>query len=220
LTVLVLHLDLQLLKPLHAATGTAQTILKTKLSVTKAADTPSGASTGSLAQTVAKFNVTNSANVGTYDATLKSMTVNMASTIANTADSLKYVTFYKDSVSGTAPNHGNSGVGSGNALASIGVEDVDNATNPCTSAAQLTCVTASPVTKFTNTAILDAAFTDVVIASGATKTIIVVADTDDAATGKNFSAGIASDGIIWSDGVTSALTSVNSLPIIGSTLTY
>ncbi len=203
-----------------AATGTAQTVLKTKLSVTKASDTPSGASTGSLAQTVAKFNVTNSANVGTYDATLKSLTVNMASTIANTADSLKYVTFYKDTVSGTAPNHGNSGVGSGNALASIGVEDVDNATNPCTSAAQLTCVTASPATKFTNTAILDAAFTDVTIASGATKTIIVVADTDDAATGKNFSAGIASDGIIWSDGVTSALTSVNSLPIIGSTLTY
>lgn len=200
-----------------SATGTAQTVVKTKLSITKAADSPSGSSTGSTQQVVAKFNVTNSANVGNYDATLQSLTVDLGSTITLAANSVKYITFYKDSVSGTVPNHGNSGVGSGNALASIGEV---SGTGTCTSAGQLTCVVTSPDRKFTNTAITDGRFTDVVIASGATKTIIVVADTSDAVATNNFSAGIASTGAIWSDGVTSGLTTVNSLPIAGSTLTY
>lgn len=200
-----------------SATGTAQTVVKTKLSITKASDSPSGASTGSTQQTVAKFNVTNSANVGNYDATLKSLTVDLSSTISLTDNTVTYVTFYKDSVSGTAPNHGNSGVGSGNALASIGEV---TGTGTCTSAGQLTCITTSPNLKFTNTAITNARFTDVVIAAGSTRTIIVVANTSDAATGKNFAAGIASNGAIWDDGVTSTLTTVDSLPIAGSTLTY
>lgn len=205
-----------------ASTGTAGTMTayKTKLTIALASDTPSGASTGSLAQTVAKFVVSNSSNVGSYDATLQSMTVNMSSTITNTANSLKYITFYKNAISGAAPTQGNVGVGTGNALASIGVEDVEDATNPCASAAQLTCVLAAPATKFTNTAILDAAFTDVTIAAGSSVTIIVVADTDNAAATNNFSAGIASTGITWSDGTTSAIATVDSLPIIGRTLTY
>ena len=199
-----------------SATGLAMNVVKTKITITKAADSPSGSSTGSTQQTVAKFNVTNSANVGNYQATLKSMTVDMSSTIAIHATSVRYITFYKDSVSGTPPNNGNSGVGSGNALASIGV----NNSSTCTTAGQLTCVNASPANTFTNTAIDDAHFTDVVIAAGATKTIIVVADTSDALTNTHFSAGLASNSVIWDDGVTSTLTTVDSLPIAGSTLTY
>lgn len=198
-----------------SATGTAQTVVKTKITVTKAGDSPSGSSTGNTQQVVAKFNVTNSANVGNYSATLTGMTVDMSSTITIAATSVRYVTFYKDSVSGTVPNHGNSGVGSGNALASIGV----NNGGTCTTAGQLTCVNASPANTFTNTAVAIAAFTDVVVAAGSTKTIIVVANTSDATTGKNFSAGLAATDVAWNDGV-NAFTSVNSLPISGSTLTY
>lgn len=199
-----------------SATGTLQTVVKTKVTITKAGDSPSGASSGTLQQTVAKFNVTNSANVGNYPATLKTMTVNMSSTITLAAANVYYVSFYKDSVSGDAPNEGNSGVGTGNALASIGVLTVGGA---CTTAGNLTCVVANPVNTFTNSTIADARFADVSIAAGATKTIFVVADTQAAGTGKNFSAGIAANGVTWNDGVND-ITTVNSLPISGSTLTY
>jgi len=202
-----------------ASTGTAGTMTayRTKISVAHATDSPSGASSGSLQQIVAKYVISNSANAGNYDATLEGMTVNMGSTITNAANSVKYITFFKTTVSGSAPNQGNSGVGSGNALASIGVKD---GSGTCTTAAQLTCVAASPAQKFTNTAIADAAFTDVTIASGSFVTIIVVADTDNAATGNNFSAGISSTGVEWGDGVSASLTSVDTLPITGKTLTY
>jgi hypothetical protein len=191
------------------------TAVRTKLTVTAAADSPSGASSGGSGQTVAKFVVTNSANPGNYSATVKLMNLNIGSTIVwtNTDTPARYITFYKNSISGGVTNEG---VASGNALGAYGYDTAD-ATNICTTGDSLIC--ANDVLGFSSLTLTEDAFGDVVVAAGSSVTILVTADTGDAASGKNFSAGISAAGVTWNDGV-SDFTSVNSLPLTGKTLTY
>jgi len=206
-----------ILETVTSATGQTMTAVKTKLTVTAAADSPSGASSGGNGQTVAKFVVTNSSNPGNYSATLKGMELNIGSSIAwADADTpARYITFYKNSISGSVTNVG---VASGNALGAYGY-DTASATlnNVCTTGDSLIC--ANSVLGFSNLTLGEAAFGDVVVAAGSSVTIFVTADTGDAASGKNFSAGISATGVTWNDGEHD-FTSVNSLPLTGKTLTY
>lgn len=77
------------------------TLYRAKLSVAWASDTPSGASSGSASQTVAKFVVTNLANSGSYVVTIRYVNFNISTSISN-ASANRALTIYKDSLSTTA----------------------------------------------------------------------------------------------------------------------
>lgn len=72
------------------------TIYRTVLTVALAADSPSGITTGASEQSVAKFVVTNSMNVGSYSATISRFDLDVGSTIETTAP--RAIRLYKDSV--------------------------------------------------------------------------------------------------------------------------
>ncbi|MBI4812717.1 hypothetical protein HY798_04790 [Candidatus Falkowbacteria bacterium] len=78
--------------------GNQMTVYKTKVTVAFAADTPSGASVGGDDMTVAKINITNSANTGNYSANIAALNFAISQTdISNTAD--RELKIYKDSIS-------------------------------------------------------------------------------------------------------------------------
>jgi hypothetical protein len=178
--------------------GNYQDIFRTKITVAKAADAPSGLTSGSTEQTVAKFVVTNSSNVDNQVATVKLMNLDIGSTISNTA--ARAIKIYKDSVT------------TGNIVAST--------TTPCFG-------TASTICAFGATGFADAGFTDTDVSAGSSRTFIVTMDTSDATTQKNLTVGLATTAtyasrfpLLWSDGVTSSVTMVDSLPVSGNTLSY
>jgi len=71
---------------------------RSKITVAFAGDSPSGSSVGASAQTIAKFVVSNSSNVGNYKATVNTMNFAISNTgISNTAT--RTMNVYKDSVS-------------------------------------------------------------------------------------------------------------------------
>jgi len=140
--------------------------------------------------------VSNSSNVVSYDATLKLVNLDINSTVTPSTGA-RTIKIYKTSIA------------AGNLLATAtyndGVAFVD--------------------TDSASTAITEATFTDVDIAPGGSVTLIVTADTQYGSTGENFSAGIEQNDVAWDDGVYFAtnaanITSVDSLPIIGKTLSY
>jgi len=192
-------------------------LMRTVLTIAYASDSPAGASSGATDQNVAKYVVSNTANVGNYDAVLELLGQSINSTIVLAATD-RNVKIYKD------------GISAGNILATI--EYDNNATSSCTPSASLACIdvgvnTAANSYGATNASTTDgltaARFTDVTIAAGTSKTIIVTADTLDAATGKNFSASPISTGVAtgvqWSDGSASVNVLI-PLPITPKTLTY
>ncbi|MBU1203317.1 hypothetical protein KKH39_04735 [Patescibacteria group bacterium] len=63
-------------------------------------------------------------------------------------------------------------------------------------------------------------FIDVEITAGASKTFWVTLDTNDAASTDSLSISLEAGDVIWTDGVTSSITTVNSLPLTPYTLTY
>lgn len=198
--------------------NTAQTranefvLYRAKLNLAWAGDTPTGLSGQSAAQTIAKFVVTNQANVGNYSATVNYVNFSLSTTISNTADRVLKV--YKDG------------------LATTPVWTTSFDANGGT----------TPVTSFVNTGNTDAhngsLFTDVDISSGATKTFYVTLDTTDATTNKTLSVYIPSShtgkyagnraaagtvyGFVWSDGVTNNIAGLDNqqLPLQPKTLTY
>lgn len=187
-----------------AISGNQMTVYATKISVAFATDTPSGSvyATGGDDQQVAKFVVTNSANVGSYAATLKYMnlaiTQSGTSKAANTAVEVKV---YKNN-SLTSTNL--VGTTSFAAAANSNIGD----------------------TAFTNGTSNATNFIDTDITAGESQTFIVTMDTNglsmDADTGaESISIGMADSDIAWRDGViTSDITSVNSLPLSAKTLSY
>ncbi|MDD5071899.1 MAG: hypothetical protein PHQ42_04160 [Patescibacteria group bacterium] len=80
-------------------TCNTMTVYRTKISAAWAGDTPSGSTVGSSAQTIAKINLTNSANAGNYTAIVKYVNLALSTTISNTAN--RTLTIYKDSTSTT-----------------------------------------------------------------------------------------------------------------------
>ncbi|MBI3671400.1 hypothetical protein HY249_01235 [Candidatus Azambacteria bacterium] len=134
-----------------------------------------------------KVNVSNSANVGNYSATVKLMNfANSSSGAVGTASGTKALTVYKDNTSTTA----------------------------------LATTNYASLQAFTTTAITEGAFTDVEIAAGATKLFIVTLDTSNAVATNTVTVGMSAGNITWTDGYTTSITTVNSLPLLSKTLTY
>ena len=77
--------------------GNAMTVYRTKVTAAWASDSPSGARVGSSAETIAKINITNSANAGNYTATIKYVNLALSTTISNTAN--RAMNVYKDNLS-------------------------------------------------------------------------------------------------------------------------
>lgn len=77
---------------------------------------------------------------------------------------------------------------------------------------------------FGDTSWADGDFTDVEIVGNAnsdsTRTFLVTMDTTDAAADTRVTVGLDFGDLIWSDGVTSAITYVESLPVVGRTVSY
>jgi len=73
---------------------------------------------------------------------------------------------------------------------------------------------------FVDSVLTDSGFTDVEITAGASKTFFVTLDTNDAGTTDSLSINLEAGDITWTDGVTSGITTVNSLPLTPKTLTY
>ncbi len=182
-----------------AAMGNVMTIYRTKLSVAWASDTPSGVSSPNSAQTIAKFVISNSANVGDYTATVNlinfSMSQSGASCLAAGTDRYLYV--YKDSIL------------TANLLAST-----------------FFCQTgyiAGEAFGHTATTIANGSFTDVDIAAGTSKTFWVTGDTTDNNSGsvtETLSISVAATGMTWTDGISSGITAVDTLPLLSKTFTY
>jgi hypothetical protein len=63
-------------------------------------------------------------------------------------------------------------------------------------------------------------FTTVSIEPGTSQTFTVVMETSDASANNTLTVGLAAGDLGWSDGYSARLTSVDSLPLTGKTLTY
>ncbi len=174
------------------AFGTTTTLYRAKLTTAWASDTPSGASSPSASQTVAKFVITNLANAGSYTATVNKVDFDLSTTIsqAGGTGTARAINVYKDSLSTTA-------LMTTNYFAANGPRQVYD-------------------TNFT-----ESSFTDVDLANGAAKTFYVTMDTSDAASTKSLSVRIGSSDVTWTDGVSTSLTVMGQdLPLIFKTFTY
>ncbi len=187
-------------------------LYRTKLTVAWAGDAPSGVAGPAAAQTIAKFVVSNQANVGNYSSTVSYVNFSLSGTISNTTPSAtRALNVYKDSLATTAlwTTTFNYGVSTQNSFDNTGNDDTNSAF----------------------------AFTDVEVSSGATKTFYVTLDTTDAASTKTLSVTIPSNhagkyaqgrnsagtvyGLVWTDGVTSGIAAHdNVLPLGYKTFTY
>lgn len=181
-----------------AAYAATTTLYRTKLTTAWSGDAPSGSSSPSSAQTIGKFVITNLANAGTYTATVMVVNFNFSSTISPNADQAisQAVIVYKDSLSTTA-------------LATT-YWTLDG-----------TSSTADPVVPTGNTRYTEAGFTNVEVASGASKTFYVTMDTTAAASTENLSIRIPADFVEWHDGVSTSSTLMGQdLPLTYKTFTY
>ncbi|MEK7211596.1 MAG: hypothetical protein AAB731_03110 [Patescibacteria group bacterium] len=172
--------------------------LKTKLSLAYAADAPSGLSAAASEQTVAKWVVSNAANVGNYTALVRAMnfTVSSAGASMSTQSTLKV---YKDSIT------------TGNQLAS---------SNYCSGAS------ACGGANYVNSTIAIGDFTDFYVAAGSSVPVIVTLGTSGSGFSSNetLTVGLAAGQLTWADDAYASslatLTMVYSLPLAGKTLYY
>lgn len=183
-------------------------LYRAKLTVAWAGDAPSGVAGPAAAQTVAKFVVSNQANVGNYSATVSYVNFSLSGTISNTTPAAtRALNVYKDSLATTALWTTTFTYGS------------------------------STQSAFDNTGATAGDYTTVEVSSGATKTFFVTLDTTDAASTKTLSIAIPSShtaksangrasmgtayGLVWTDGVTASIAAHdNVLPLGYKTFTY
>ena len=181
--------------------GSVMDLVRAKLTLAHAADSPSGASTAGSEQTVAKFVASNSSNVGNYALTITKLNFEISSSGASMTGTSADLKVFKDSIS------------TANQLAT---------TDYCNPAG---CTRVN----FVSTEIAEGSFTDLEIAAGSSKTLIVTLETNNAGfeATETLSVGInqAAD-IIWHDGNDNGSGSndnyytVDSLPLAGKTLVY
>ncbi len=82
------------------------------------------------------------------------------------------------------------------------------------------CLSPVTVCSFAPMTFDDASFVDTDISPNMSRTFFVTADTSDATTGNTFTASIPHNGVLWSDGITPAITIFDGLPLAGNTLRY
>jgi len=187
------------------------TAYATKISVAFASDTPSGSvySTGGDDQIIGKFVVTNSANAGNYSATIKSLNFTMSQSGTSKAiATVAQMKVYKSSVLAA------------NLVANtIFAADDDHDISDTGFVATGT----NAVTDTESNAAMG--FEDVEIEAGQSQTFIVTLDTDDFiaadTAAESISIGMASDDILWRDGVIqSNINAVNTLPLSSKSINY
>lgn len=195
--------------------GSMMTVYRTKISVAHSASAPSGAASAQTEQIVGKFVISNTANVNNAAATIKLLNVDVATSISLAAGSTRLLNIYKTET-----------LSSDNQLATSNV----NAAVAVTGA--MVCVPGSSTYNSTTCpALQDSAFTDITIEAGSSQVFTVTFNTTDATSAKTLTIGIpgslittpvtsAGGYIQWSDGYTGTIQSVNTLPLIGKTLTY
>jgi hypothetical protein len=180
--------------------GNMLSVYKTKLTVAHAANAPSGASSKGTGQVVAKFVVSNSANVNNQAASISFMDLAISTSISQSAGSAPTVKIYKTeslteanrlittTLTGTKP------------AAMLFGSSRDESTYPLFRTSD--------------------SFTAVSIEAGTSQTFTVTVDSNDAAANNTLTVGLATGDIGWTDGYSAQLTTVNSLPLTGKTLTY
>jgi len=173
-------------------TANQMTVYRTKATIAWASDTPSGAAVGGDDAVVAKFVVTNSSNIGSYKATIETMNFAISQTgVSTAAATARTLNVYKDSVLAA------------NLLATT---DFGSATVPWNM-------------NFSDTRITT--FTDLEVSAGNQRIVFVTLDTTDAGSDDKISISLAADDVSWSDGQSTAITSMPSvLPLTPKTLTY
>lgn len=192
---------------ISTAQGNTMTVYRTQPSVSTNFTASNGASSQ---RELAHFIVSNETNEGGYAMTVERMKITINGDLTETSTNSRVFTLYKDSIAtgnivGRLTLAGESGDTYGGVL--------DFATTGST-VTGFTGYTATATTNFTPS-------TGVEISSGSSKTFILVADTTVPKTTSTatvyVSATLAADGITWSDGSATTITSVNNLPLsIGS----
>jgi hypothetical protein len=177
-----------------ALNGNIMDLVRAKLTLAHAADSPAGASTASSEQTVAKFVATNGSNIGNYSVTIKNLNFSVSAAGASLYTSAAQKV-YKDSIS------------TSNQLAT---------TSYCTGTG-VSCV-------YSTTVYAEASFTDLEIAAGSSRTIVVTQDTSTSgfSASETLSVGVPATGATWTDGNANSdvYYTVDGLPIAGKTLVF
>ncbi len=177
---------------------------RSKISIAFASDTPTGASSPSSEQTIAKFVVSNTSNSGNYTALLKNMDVQLSQAGISLA-AARTANMYKNSVT------------SGNLIATTVFNRGNNGDNLDTTVANGTGWEGTGGT-FTNTE----------IQAGSSVTMILTLDTSDTSItdsgADSLSIKVNQNAVDWdddsNDGVTRDITELDSLPTVSKTLTY
>lgn len=181
--------------------GNVLSVYKTKLTVAHAANAPSGAASKGTGQVVAKFVVSNSANVNNQAASISSMDLAISTSISQAAGSTRNVKIYKTESLTTA-----------NLLITSALAGTSNGV--CVLGGSRDESTCPLFTVGTHT------FTTVSVEAGTSQTFTVTLDSNDAAANNTLTVGLATGDIGWTDGYTANLSTVDSLPLTGKTLTY
>ncbi len=192
--------------------GNVMTVYKTKVTVAHAANAPSGAASKGTDQVVAKFVVSNSANVNNQAATISAMDVSISTSISSAGSQTRVTRIYKTeqlvaanqlvstSIDSTAANSA--------CLFGSSRNESSSGTTGCPLFFKSAIVGQSPFSPA------------VTIEAGAAQTFSITQDTNDASANNTLTAGISAGKIVWSDGYTSLITVVDSLPLTGKTLTF
>jgi len=182
--------------------GNVLSVLKTKITVAHAANAPSGAASKGTGQVVAKFVVSNSANVNNQAATISNMDLAISTSISQAAGSTRTVKIYKtESLTSANLLVSTSLVGAGGQAVLLG-SSRDESTYPLFRIGT------------------DSFTSNVTIEAGTSQTFTVTLDSNDAAANNTLTVGLAAGDLGWTDGYAQQLTAVDSLPLTGKTLTY
>ena len=198
--------------------GSMMTVFRTKISVAHAANAPSGAASAAAEQSVAKFVISNTANVNNAAATINLLNVDIATSISMAGAASRLLKIYK-----TETLSSDNQLASSNVNAAVGAGMVCTPGNAAGTYASANC----PAFKFSDFN----SGNGVVIEAGSSQIFTVTMNTSDATSAKTLTVGIpgslialpatsAGGYIQWSDGYTSTINGVNTLPLIGKTLTY
>lgn len=195
--------------------GNLMYIYRTNIAVANATNAPSGASSASTQQAIARFVVSNTANVNNAQATIDIMNIRIDSTISLTAGAVRFFTVYKVPAGANEVWNTSYDVGPATDLN----KDIETASQGAcvpgthTSTASAYSFTSCPPYLNTN-------FEDVVIDANSYVTFVATFDTSDASSNKTLTAVLPTSSIIWSDGQSTLIPYVDGIPVNGKTLVY
>jgi hypothetical protein len=175
--------------------GGYMSLVRAKLTLAHASDAPSGASSAASEHTVAKFVATNGANVGNYSATIKLLNIAASASGNSVTAASAALTIYKDAI------------GTANQLATTTYCPI--LTNGC---------------NYAVSTITEGNFTDMDVAAGSSKTIVVTLNTSSGgfSSADTLTVGVNANQVRWNDGNVNGddYYSVDTLPLVGKTLVF